>query len=115
MYNIFTDLLIPFCEAREYEYREYSGRNFAKDCFAFVIPNGDRELVSFVFELATECMEIDSEDDRELVKEELNDFFRSIETDSMGRDSQVIYSRNLKWSEYRELCPEEIDYDEEES
>jgi hypothetical protein len=106
MFNIFTDLLIPFCEAREYEYREYSGRNFAKDCFAFVIPNGNRELISFVFELATECMEIDSEDDRELVLEEIEDFFRTIETDSMGRDSQVIYSRNLKWSEYEQSLEE---------
>lgn len=102
MFNIFTDLLIPFCEAREYEYREYSGRNFAKDCFAFVIPNGSQELISFVTYLMKECCEIDSEDDREMVLEEIEDFFRTIETDSMGRDSQVIYSRNLKWSEYRE-------------
>ena len=102
MYNIFTELLIPFCEAREYEYREYSGRNFAKDCFGFVIPNGSYQLCSFVFELTKECMEIDSEDDRELVLEEIEDFFRTIETDSMGRDSQVIYSKSLKWSEYRE-------------
>lgn len=115
MFNIFTDLLIPFCEAREYEYREYSGRNFAKDCFAFVIPNGSRELISFVFELTKECMEIDSEDDRNDMLEELQDFFKSIETDSMGRDSQVIYSRNLKWSDYKELCPDKIDYDEEEN
>lgn len=102
MYNIFTDLFIPFCEAREYEYREYSGRYFAKDCFAFVIPSGDRELISFVFELTKECMEIDSEDDRNYALEQIEDFFRSIETDSMGRDSQVIYSRELKWSEYAE-------------
>lgn len=101
MYNIFTDLLIPFCESREYEYREYSGRNFAKDCFAFVIPNGNRELISFVFELTKECTEIDSEDEKGYM-EEIEDFFRTIETDSMGRDSQVIYSRSLKWSEYAE-------------
>ena len=106
MYNIFTDLLIPFCEAREYEYREYSGRNFANDCFAIVIPTGNRELISFVTYLTKECCEIDSEDDRNDALELIEEFFSSIETDSMGRDSQVIYSRNLKWSEYEESLEE---------
>lgn len=116
MFNIFTDLLIPFCEAREYEYREYSGRDFAKDCFGFVIPNGNRELISFVFGLTKECMEIDSEDDREMALELIEEFFSSIETDSMGRDSQVIYSRTLKWSEYKEsleVCSDVIQWNEE--
>jgi len=110
MYDVFENILKPFCEANDYELRKYSGRNFAKDCLAIVIPNSTRYLIKFVSEVWEQIYSenLDSETDLPITVEWFSDFFSNIETDSMGRDDQVIYNREYKWSEFqKEDCSDD--------
>jgi len=118
MYDVFENILKPFCEANDYELREYSGRNFANDCLAIVIPNGTSYLIEFVSKVWENIYSenLDPETDLPIAVEWFSDFFSNIETDSMGRDDQVIYNREYKWTEYNtnDCSDDEIHFEETE-
>ncbi len=108
------EILKTYCSDNDIEIRNYSGRNFAKDCIGIIIPNGDRSLVNFVSEVwQSVCSEnLDPETDLKIAIEFYSDFFSGIETDSMGRDYQIVYNREYKYAEYfSEIEDEEISED----
>jgi hypothetical protein len=107
--NFFKDILEPFCEAADdYELREYSGRNYANNCVGVMIPS--RGLIQFVMKLTKETMEADNVD----FVEELEDFLRNIEQDSMGRHDIILYNSGWKWAEYNPEWLEDIEEESEE-
>lgn len=101
MSETFFSVLSGFCESREYKLREYSGRNRASNCIGIVVPNGSFNLIQFVYGLTKEISEIDSDIERENAFEYLEEFFSDLETDSFGRDSQILYNRNFLWLEFK--------------
>ena len=101
-FNFFENILKVYCSQNGYQLREYSGRYNAKDCIGIVIPNGSRQLVKFVSELWEFLYNegLDEETDMPIAIDWISEFFSNIETDSMGRDDQILYNRNFNWSEY---------------
>lgn len=99
MSDTFFSVLTDFCESREYKLRDYSGRNHANNCIGIVVPNGSFNLIQFVYGLTKNISEIDIDIERENAFEYLNEFISDLETDSLGRDSQILYNRNFLWSE----------------
>ena len=111
---MFDKILKEICEENEYEIREYSGRSFAKDLMGIVIPNGMRSFGMFVHELtlkvSTNALELQGEDKDSEAREMyelLENFIQTLEFDSMGRDEQVLYSREFKWADYQNAIGEE--------
>ena len=106
---MFDMILNDYCEDEGFEIQEYSGRSFAKDLVGIVIPNGMRSFGMFVHGLtlivSTRALELqgeseDKESEANELYELLEDFIETLEFDSMGRDEQVIYSRNFKWIDF---------------
>lgn len=106
---MFDMILKDYCEDEGFEIQNYSGRSFAKDLMGIVIPNGMRSFGMFVHELtlivSTRALELQGEEEKESesleLYELLDDFIKTLEFDSMGRDEQVIYSRNFKWIDFQ--------------
>lgn len=110
---MFDMILKDYCEENEYEIRNYSGRGFANNLVGIVIPNGMRSFGMFVHELtlivcerALELQGEEKEHESQELYELLDDFIKSLEFDSMGRDDQVLYSRNFKWEDYQNAIGE---------
>ena len=113
---MFDKILKDYCEENEYEIREYSGRYGANGLVGIVIPNGMRSFGMFVHELtlivcerALELQGEEKESESQELYELLEYFIETLEFDSMGRDDQVIYSRNFKWSDYQNAIGEDED------
>lgn len=111
---MFDKILKEICEENEYEIREYSGRNFARDLMGIVIPNGMRSFGMFVHELtlkvsanALELQVEEKDSEANEMYELLDDFIKSLEFDSMGRDDQILYNRNFKWEDYQNAIGED--------
>lgn len=107
---MFHESLMQYCRENDIELRNYSGRNYAKDCLGIILPNGNRAAISFIHDLTKkivcEAMEKQQEDetfDVGLVFELLDEFVNGLEFDSMGRDDQVIYNREFKYAEFENL------------
>ena len=112
---MFDKLLKKYCEENDFEIREYSGRNYAKDLMAIVIPNGMRSFGMFVHEFSLKLIEAERElkeqkEDLHQISEAFElweDFIQTLEFDSLGRDDQVIYSRNFKWIDFQNATEED--------
>ena len=109
--NFMKDFLQDFCEANQYDIREYSGRNFARDCVGIVIPRRSQSLFGFYTAKAISEIGDDTDSkDRENFFELLEDFLKGAETDEMGRDDIILYNRHWKYAEW---FPEEVLEDSE--
>ena len=113
---MFDKLLKEYCEENDFEIREYSGRNYAKDLMAIVIPNGMRSFGMFVHEFTLKLIEAerelketnqDCDKDSSEAFELWEDFIQTLEFDTLGRDDQVIYSRNFKWIDFQNATEED--------
>lgn len=110
---MFDMILKDYCEDEGFQISEYSGRNFARDLMAIVLPNGLRTIAIFVQEFTLRLVEAEKElegSEKEIANVELferwDDFIKTLESDSMGRDEQVIYSRNFKWIDFQKATEE---------
>lgn len=117
---MFEMILKDYCEDEGFEIQNYSGRSFAKDLVGIVIPNGMRSFGMFVYgltliicERALELQGEEKESESLELYELLEDFIETLEFDSMGRDDQVIYSRNFKWIDFQNAT--EKDSEDEDS
>ena len=113
---MFDKLLKEYCEENEFEIREYSGRYGANGLMGIVIPNGMRSFGIFIHEFTLKLVEAEKElegREKEIADVELFEtwdyFVNSLEFDSMGRDDQVIYSREFNWVEFQKAVEEESD------
>lgn len=105
---MFDMILKDYCEDEGFEIQHYSGRSFANDLMGIVIPNGMRSFGMFVHGLtlivSTRALELQGEEkdsESQELYELLEEFIETLEFDSMGRDDQVIYSRNFKWIDFQ--------------
>lgn len=111
---MFDMILKDYCEDERFEICDYSGRGFANNLVGVVIPNGMRSFGMFVHELtlivcerALELQGEEKESESQELYELLDDFIKTLEFDSMGRDDQVIYSRNFKWADFQKAIGED--------
>jgi hypothetical protein len=111
---MFNLILKDYCEDESFEIREYSGRYGANGLMGIVIPNGMRSFGMFVHELtlivcerALELQGEEKESESQELYELLDDFIKSLEFDSMGRDDQILYSRKFKWEDYQNAIGED--------
>lgn len=111
---MFNLILKDYCEDESFEIREYSGRYGANGLMGIVIPNGMRSFGMFVHELtlivcerALELQGEEKDSEANEMYELLDDFIKSLEFDSMGRDDQILYNRNFKWEDYQNAIGED--------
>lgn len=115
---MFHEILTQYCSENDIELRNYSGRNYAKDCLGILLPNGMRSVCGFIhgltLKISTEAIDLqgnDKDSESDLLYEYLEEFVNGLEFDSMGRDEQVIYNRDFKYAEFEDLL---TDGDEDE-
>lgn len=115
---MFDKLLKEYCKENDFEIREYSGRYGANGLLGIVIPNGMRSFGIFVHGVtliicqnALELQGEEKESESQELYELWDHFINTLEFDSMGRDDQVIYSREFKWIDFQNAT--EKDFEDE--
>jgi|SRR5271170_591275 len=107
----------------EYKTRSYSGRAmYGEACLAITVDNTLQAMQDIAFELGKIVGEWDDDNVPCPIERLLRDELRDIRSDSMGRDSQVIYWPNMPYEATKsdfddrhcdEDCDEECPQDED--